>query len=1113
MAATKIVTFNAGVNGQFIVANAYTEDGVTWAAAYGYAGSDFKIDASGRVYSIVAGKTHCIASAVAATFQVMAKVTIDHLTSRPIAGVSVCVDAAADTHYRAIHIASGGNVLLYARVAGTDYLLANVNVANWAEPSTHTIEIRIVGTSQDAYITVLVDDVALTGINPLSDAHVVNGRGIGIYWDATGSGGSSATEGIHFDAWEFTDGVVAATGYTVTTPTGFELDRSTVVTLTPTPSGGVFDPAIVVTPDSTNIGDTFVPATVTLANVAKTLQVVAASAGARTISFTNDGSVQNPVDVTYTPATLPKMDIGINVPTPVYYSTLLFSPNAVGWMDRLNVVQGHWHHSPPDAFGLSTESQASLTKVWPILKTEKGSSYSLFGWTDAQTVVTLDVTTVGDHDAVQAGGVSINGHGTIPNSGLYNPYIVVGMVAYDKLVITYTSAADDNTPAGTLTSPATNSKFGGLLLRDIGTHWPSGTYDVFAKLGDNTVQLSYCADLLLVPDTVSGSWGTDAVTAGNSGINIAFPNYVPHGYTGGNKPDLKLLMCKSDGSSFKTDYLAGTAKYHPHFLELLEPFTCLRWMGAFQVCNSNVRTWSQRTTSDCLYPFVGLQTRRVLKIASVTALESYAPCNWGPCSRIVFTAAHGLTTDDNLHMGFTNGLPDRHLWDRSVVVEDATTVVINLTWTTLPTAGYCEHRVTAGICYETVIDVHNTVHKDLWLNIPPLANDAYIAALADLVRDTLDPSLLIYLEVGDELWNYASAFLASWQHFQRLGILNETSGSEEFGKRCKEVFVIFYTSFGAAARTRLRRVAPTQAANTAVTTGVLLGLKNQDNTYACDIISPAEYLAQGATDWTLDDLDSLKSNIETRIFGTIRGWMAATAAVVAGKTNEFAEPLTLVCYESGTHMIYGGGPSGDYLDDLIAMQTDARITDLYRQSFHQQRALGVKLTLPFALMAKGSALWGYWGHLEYFDDPETTPKWAALLNAVAESDTTPPTGPTVTINQASGQADPTSDSPINFTVIFSAAVTDFATGDVTLAGTAGATAAVVTGSGTTYNVAVSGMVRSGTVIASIEAGKAHDSEDNPNAASTSTDNTVTYKQQVLVIKVPGTGKHLALGKR
>ncbi len=96
--------------------------------------------------------------------------------------------------------------------------------------------------------------------------------------------------------------------------------------------------------------------------------------------------------------------------------------------------------------------------------------------------------------------------------------------------------------------------------------------------------------------------------------------------------------------------------------------------------------------------------------------------------------------------------------------------------------------------------------------------------------------------------------------------------------------------------------------------------------------------------------------------------------------------------------------------------------------------------------------------------------------------------PTVAINQAEAQADPTSGSPINFTVVFSAPVTGFATGDVTLGGTAGATTAEVTGSGTTYTVAVSGMTGNGTVTASIAA----DVVDGGNQASTSTDNEVTY---------------------
>jgi hypothetical protein len=77
-------------------------------------------------------------------------------------------------------------------------------------------------------------------------------------------------------------------------------------------------------------------------------------------------------------------------------------------------------------------------------------------------------------------------------------------------------------------------------------------------------------------------------------------------------------------------------------------------------------------------------------------------------------------------------------------------------------------------------------------------------------------------------------------------------------------------------------------------------------------------------------------------------------------------------------------------------------------------------------------------------------------------------------------------------VVFSESVSDFDETDMTLGGTASLDTAVVTGSGTDYNVEVSGMTSDGTVTASLAAGVAHDGLGNPNSASTSTDNTVTY---------------------
>ncbi|MGH7291417.1 MAG: Ig-like domain-containing protein, partial [Myxococcota bacterium] len=75
---------------------------------------------------------------------------------------------------------------------------------------------------------------------------------------------------------------------------------------------------------------------------------------------------------------------------------------------------------------------------------------------------------------------------------------------------------------------------------------------------------------------------------------------------------------------------------------------------------------------------------------------------------------------------------------------------------------------------------------------------------------------------------------------------------------------------------------------------------------------------------------------------------------------------------------------------------------------------------------------------------------------------------------------------------FTEDVTGFDDTDVTLAGSASPTTAVVTGGPDVYDVAVSGMAGNGTVTASVAAGRAEDAAGNLNTVSTSADNTVTY---------------------
>jgi hypothetical protein len=121
--------------------------------------------------------------------------------------------------------------------------------------------------------------------------------------------------------------------------------------------------------------------------------------------------------------------------------------------------------------------------------------------------------------------------------------------------------------------------------------------------------------------------------------------------------------------------------------------------------------------------------------------------------------------------------------------------------------------------------------------------------------------------------------------------------------------------------------------------------------------------------------------------------------------------------------------------------------------------------------------------------PAITPEISQLLPLIMPSE------PTVTIDQDPAHADPTSNSPIIFDVVFSEAVNNFSGPDVDLsASTAGGSlVSVVNGAGENYTVSVSGMTTSGDVIATIPAGVATgQNSGETNDASTSTDNTVSY---------------------
>ena len=76
--------------------------------------------------------------------------------------------------------------------------------------------------------------------------------------------------------------------------------------------------------------------------------------------------------------------------------------------------------------------------------------------------------------------------------------------------------------------------------------------------------------------------------------------------------------------------------------------------------------------------------------------------------------------------------------------------VVNWSDRTLPNQ---PTAATTGVSWEDCITLANDLNKGIWINVPAMATDDYVTQLATLIKNTLNPSLPIYVEYSNEVWN------------------------------------------------------------------------------------------------------------------------------------------------------------------------------------------------------------------------------------------------------------------------------------------------------------------------------------------------------------------------
>lgn len=330
-----------------------------------------------------------------------------------------------------------------------------------------------------------------------------------------------------------------------------------------------------------------------------------------------------------------------------------------------------------------------------------------------------------------------------------------------------------------------------------------------------------------------------------------------------------------------------------------------------------------------------------------------------------------------------------------------------------------------GVPLEILIDVANDVGTEPWFNIPHLADDEYIEAMAEMIRDRLDPDLTAWIEFSNETWNWSFPQATASADAAEARWGNRDLWQEWNAMRAAQMVQIFDRVF-ADAPGRLKRVLATQ-------TG-WLGLEDQlearhwqaespDNPappslfdayaitgYFSGILGTPEAApmvhdwlsqaraearakgtAQGLTGTELDDFTRSESHriLEPKLTEDLldgrhsrdpRGTVTRIITHYLPYHMAVADRwgLELVAYEGGTHLLGLGEVMND--SDLTALFVDFNYSEgmgqLYTALLEGWYAGGGGIFVQYSDIRRANR-WGSFGALRHVLDDN--PRWNALV--------------------------------------------------------------------------------------------------------------------------------------
>ena len=307
-----------------------------------------------------------------------------------------------------------------------------------------------------------------------------------------------------------------------------------------------------------------------------------------------------------------------------------------------------------------------------------------------------------------------------------------------------------------------------------------------------------------------------------------------------------------------------------------------------------------------------------------------------------------------------------------------------------------------GVPLEIMLELANRVEADPWFNMPHQATDDYLENFAEIVKNSLNQSLKVYLEYSNEVWN-ANFSQGNWVEEQGIAEWsndrsnNNTKRINWHGKRTAQMCDIWKDVFGEQ-NDRVICVLGSQAANSWTATEALdcpLWEENPCINHGIDALAIAPYF--GSYLGSQKNKHQVQNWTVERLFQEIQQGGELTDGPPGGAIQQAVEwikenfhiaserNLPLIAYEGGQHLVGNGGEENNQaLTNLfIAANRDRRMYDAYLNYLNQWKTAGGTLFMHWLDIGMYSK-WGSWGTLEHVEQ-DSSPKYNALIDFLEQN--------------------------------------------------------------------------------------------------------------------------------